>query len=138
MNVIRLWKPTCVLVYALAPADATCAQANRKFNEFVADKRLPLALFHDHFIGQPGGVAIFFLETFEEQDELAKCSLLDGWQVEIRPFTLSYNPSAFDDQIAYTLRQYRGLNWEQLHGRERLSSANFTREPAHDLDEWRA
>lgn len=125
---LRITKPRCFLVYALAPEGISPAEANRQFNEFVADKRLPLVLFHDHFIGQPGGVAVFFAETVEERKALADCKSLDGWHIEIRPLIFSYNPAAFDEQIAYTLRQYRGRDWEQLQREKRPAYGNPVRE----------
>jgi hypothetical protein len=55
----RIRKPRCFLLYALAPSDLPAAEANRILNAFIADPHLPLAVFHDHFIGQPGGIIIF-------------------------------------------------------------------------------
>ena len=75
MTTFQIRKPRCFLVYALAPQGTLPAQANRQFNEFVADKGLPLVLFHDHFIGQPGGAAVFFAETTQEQEMLVNCVL---------------------------------------------------------------
>lgn len=89
---------------------------------------MPLALFHDHFIGQPGGVAIFFAETAEERKALADCKSLDRWHTEIRPLIFSYDPAAFDEQIAFTLRQYRGRDWEQLQREKRPAYGNPVRE----------
>jgi len=66
----RIQKPRCFLLYALAPAGLPAAEANRILNAFIADPSLPLAIFHDHFIGQPGGTVIFYVETPEERDAL--------------------------------------------------------------------
>ena len=130
VTTFRIRKPRCFLVYALAPEGASPAQANRQFNEFIADRRLPLVLFHDHFIGQPGGVAVFFTETTQEQDMLASSELLNGWRIEIRPLIFSYSPAAFDEQTAFTLRQYRGQDWEKLQQEKRPSYGN----PAHEAE----
>lgn len=121
-------KPRCFLVYALAPQSLSPAQANAQFNDFVADHSLPLVLFHDHFIGQPGGVAIFFVETTQERESLAQSEKLNGWHVEIRPLIFSYSPAAFDEQIAFTLRAYRRQNWEMLQQEKRPSYGNPARE----------
>jgi len=59
----RIKKPRCFLVYALAPGDLTASEANHHFNAFIARPDFLLALYHDHFIGQPGSLAIFFVET---------------------------------------------------------------------------
>ncbi|OTA41773.1 MAG: hypothetical protein A6D92_03955 [Symbiobacterium thermophilum] len=63
--------PRCFLVYALAPEGGSPAEANRLLNAYVADERRGLAVFHDHFIGRPGGVAIFFAETAEQRAAIA-------------------------------------------------------------------
>ncbi|GEM_PF-1078594 len=124
----RIRKPRCVLVYALAPEGTSPAQANRQFNQFVADRSLPLVLFHDHFIGEPGGVALFFVETPQERAMLAQCPGLAGWQVEVRPLIFSYSPAAFDEQIAFTLRAYREAEWEALRQERRPAYGNPARE----------
>lgn len=37
----------------------------------------------------------------------------------MRPLVFSDSPSAFDEQIAFTLAQYRGLDWEALRREDR-------------------
>lgn len=135
MTAFHIRKPRCFLVYALAPEDLTPAQANQQFNAFVADRNLPLVLFHDHFIGQPGGVAVFFVETAEEREALAQSAGLAGWQVEIRPLIFSYSPAAFDEQTAFTLRAYRGQDWETLQQEKRPSYGNPAREAETAVEE---
>ena len=110
----RIKKPHCFLVYAIAPEGFTAGEANQILNEFIAQPSLPLALYHDHFIGQPGGIAIFFVETPRERDALLAQKYLDGWKVEYQPLIFSYSPAAFDEQIAFTLKAYRGVEWERL------------------------
>ena len=121
-------KPRCFLVYALAPEGVAPAEANRIFNEYLADPQLPLALFHDHFIGRPGGVAIFFVETAAGREALYESTALAGWRVEIQPLIFSYSPAAFDEQIAFTLRAYRNANWEKLQKEARPVYGNPGRE----------
>jgi hypothetical protein len=75
---------------------------------------LPLPVFHDHFIGQPGGLAIFYAATEAERQALAASRHLDGWQVVVHPLTFARSPAGFDEQTAFTLRAYRGLDWEAL------------------------
>ncbi len=74
----RIRKPRCFLLYALAPSELPAAEANRVLNAFIGDPSLPLAIFHDHFIGQPGGIVIFYVETSEERDALLTQTYLDG------------------------------------------------------------
>ena len=118
-NLKRFMKPRCYLVYALAPESLPAADANRIFNAFIADRRLPLVVFHDHFIGRAGGVAIFYIEDERGRDALLEQRHLDGWHIEYRPMIFSSSPAAFDEQVAFTLKAYRGLNWELLQKEKR-------------------
>ncbi len=124
----RIQKPRCFLVYALAPQDMPAAEANRLFNEFIADRGLPPAIFHDHFIGEPGGVAVFYVEGPQARDALLEQEHLKGWRVQVQPLIFSYSPSAFDEQTAFTLKAYRGLDWESLQKEQRPSYGNPARE----------
>ena len=81
----HLTRPRCYLVYALAPEGMPAAEANRLFNAYIADRRLPLPVFHDHFIGRPGGLAVFFAANEAERQALAASRRLDGWQVALHP-----------------------------------------------------
>lgn len=117
-------KPRCFLVYAHAPKGMIPSEVNRLFNEFIADRNLPLVLFHDHFIGNPGGVAVFYCETPEERELLLNSIHLSDWDVDIRPLIFSYSPASFDEQISYTLKAYRGTNWETLRNQSRPSYGN--------------
>lgn len=124
----QISKPRCFLVYALAPENLPASEANRIFNEFIGNKKLPLVIYHDHFIGQPGGIAIFFVENTDERDALLNQKLLDGWQVELQPLIFSHSPAAFDEQTAFTLKAYRGIDWEDLQKEKRPSYGNPVRE----------
>ena len=133
----RISKPRCFLLYAIAPGDMPAAEANHVLNDFIGDPALPLAIFHDHFIGQPGGIVIFYVETPEQRDALLAQTHLEGWQVDIQPLIFSRSPSAFDEQIAFTLRAYRGVNWETLQKEQRPSFGNPSREAeTAEEDEW--
>lgn len=127
-------KPRCYLVYALAPESLPAADANRIFNAFIADRRLPLVVFHDHFIGRAGGVAIFYIEDERGRDALLEQRHLDGWHIEYRPMIFSSSPAAFDEQVAFTLKAYRGLNWEILQKakRPRYGDPGRESEPAEE------
>lgn len=112
-------KPRCVLVYATAPAGTKPPEANQAINAMAADKTLPLVLWHDHFLGKLGGVLVFFVESAEQRDALANSTHLAGWEVEMRPLIFSFNPAAFDAQIAYTMQTYRGEAWETRRNEQR-------------------
>jgi hypothetical protein len=115
----RIKKPRCFLVYALAPGELSASEANHLSMSSLPNPACRLALYHDHFIGQPGGVAIFFVETTAERDALLAQKTLEGWQVEVQPLIFSYSPAAFDEQIAFTLKAYRGIDWERLQKEQR-------------------
>jgi len=114
MPMFHLTQPRCFLVYALAPEGLPAAEANRVFNAYLADRRLPLPVFHDHFIGRPGGLAVFYAASEAERQTLAASRRLDGWQVAVHPLIFARSPAGFDEQTAFTLRAYRGLDWETL------------------------
>jgi hypothetical protein len=129
MDTVHITKPRCFLVYALAPANVSPADANRRFNAYIADRSLPLVVFHDHFIGRRGGVAMFYAETDAERAALQRSpDLLEGWQVDVQPLIFSHSPAAFDEQIAFTLYQYRGQIWESLRRKWRPAYGNPARE----------
>jgi hypothetical protein len=73
-------------------------------------------------------LAIFFVETAQERDALLNQKFLKDWQVEVQPLIFSYSPGAFDEQIAFTLRAYRGIDWERLQKEQRPSYGNPNRE----------
>lgn len=128
MHATRVSRPRCFLLYALAPEGVPAAQANREFNAFIADTYLPLTLFHDHFIGHPGGIAIFYAETTQEREALIDPKGLEGWRVELHPLVFSHSPAAFDEQIAFTLRAYRDRDWERLRRERRTRYGDPIRE----------
>lgn len=125
MTKIReLRKPRCFLVNAIAPEGTTPPEANRLFNAFVADSSLPLVLFHDHFLGELGGVAIFFVDSAESRDALLNHAHLTDWNLDYRPLIYAHNPAAFDAQIAYTMRAYRDADWETVRQEQRPAYGN--------------
>lgn len=124
----HIQKPRCFLLYALAPGGMPASEANRILNHFIGDPSLPLAVFHDHFIGQPGGIVIFYVENAVQRDALLAQNHLDGWRVEIQPLIFSHSLAAFDEQTAFTLRAYRGLDWETLQREKRPGYGNPNRE----------
>ena len=121
---MRFRKPRCVLVYAIAPDGIKPPEANQAINAMAADPNLPLILWHDHFLGRLGGVLLFFVENEVERDKLKNTDHLTGWHVELRPLIFSFNPAAFDEQIAYTMKAYRGQEWETIQKEKRPSYGN--------------
>jgi hypothetical protein len=107
-------KPHCILLYALAPEELSPGEANRVFNQLIADPGLPLVVFHDHFINPPGGVAIFYAHSRKARQALNHLDELEGWATALHGLVYSATPAGFDEQIAFTLRAYRGLDWDRL------------------------
>ncbi len=121
---MKFSKPRCVLVYAVAPEGLSARDVNATFNEFVADRSLPLVLFHDHFLGVRGGVAVFYVTSQDERERLESSTVLAGWKVDFRPLIFSFSPSAFDEQIAYTMQAYREADWTALQQEKRPAYTN--------------
>jgi hypothetical protein len=118
------------MIYALAPDGTTMRMANDAINALVADRALPLALFHDHFLDRPGGTAVFQVRDAAEVDAIdaALARHLGGWQAVAHPLIFAFNAAAFDEQIAYTLREYQGEDWEALRRERRPRYGNPARE----------
>ena len=116
---IRTRKPRCYMIYAMAPEGIKPAEANRMINEMVDDDALPLALWHDHFIGDKGGTIIYYVQNQSELDALFDNDHLDGWRVDYRPLIFSFSPGAFDAQTAYTLKAYGNEDWDALRNQKR-------------------
>jgi hypothetical protein len=127
-NLLQLRRARCILIVAKAPPGLAPADANRIFNEFVGSRTLPPAIFHDHFLGQAGGVAIVFAESDAERKALVTDTLLANWSVELLPLVFSHSPAAFDEQIAFTLKAYRGVDWEELQREHRPRYGSASRE----------
>lgn len=130
-------RPRCYLVYAPAPEGTTMRTANDAINALVADRELPLALFHDHFLDAPGGMAIFQVTGPENVDaiDLALVRHLSGWHSAAHPLIFSFNAAAFDEQIAYTLREYQGQDWETLRRERRPHFGNPVREAQTGIED---
>jgi hypothetical protein len=107
-------KRRCYLVYALAPKGVTAAQANDLFNEYIGDPERGLAVFHDHFIGRHGGIAVFDLQTDAEVEMLDDPGPLAGWELAWYPLTFSRTAVGFVAQTDFTLRAYRDVDLARL------------------------
>jgi hypothetical protein len=108
----------CVLVHALAPKGTSARQANDCLNEYVADRRRGLAVWHDHFVGVHGGAVVLDVQSDEERDLLDDPGPLSGWQLSVHPLTFSLSAVGFAAQTSFTLEQYRGVSLDQLAASE--------------------
>lgn len=104
----------CHLIHALAPEGTSAREANDALNEYVADRRRGLAVWHDHFIGEHGGAVVLDVRSDEERALLRDPGPLADWGLAVHPLTFSLTPVGFAAQTSVTLEQYRGLTLEEL------------------------
>ena len=104
----------CYLVYALAPEETSAREANDRLNEYVADARRGLSVWHDHFVGTHGGAVVLDVRSEEEQALLADPGPLAGWAIAVHPLTFSLSAVGFDAQARFTLERYRDVSLEQV------------------------
>jgi hypothetical protein len=134
LQIPNIKKARCFLVYAIAPKHLTAPEANARINEYTADDSRGLALFHDHFIGQFGGVIVLFVDSEAQRVALQDVGPLNGWDVKIHPLIFANSPAAFDEQIAYTLRAYHGKNWDELQQEQRPHFGNVQLEVSTGME----
>ena len=108
----------CYLVYALAPDGTSAREANDRLNEYVADARRGLAVWHDHFIGHHGGAVVLDVHSDEEEALLDEPGPLAGWRLSVHPLTFSLSALGFSAQTSFTLEQYRGVSLVELAAAE--------------------
>jgi hypothetical protein len=111
----------CHLVYALAPEGIPAGDANRLFNDYIGDERRGLVIYHDHFIGRHGAIAVFEIRTDEQRELLADPGPLDGWSIDSHPLVFSRTGVGFLAQTRFTLERYRGKTLEGLEAEEEPS-----------------
>jgi hypothetical protein len=104
----------CVLVLALASEGMTAREANDRLNEYVADHRRGLSVWHDHFMGRHGGAAVFDVRSEEERAMLDDPGPLVDWDLSTHPLTFSLSAVGFAAQTSFTLESYRGASLEEL------------------------
>jgi hypothetical protein len=117
----------CFLVYALAPAGTTAREANDRLNEYVAERRRGLAVWHDHFgggHGGHGGAVVLDVRSEEERTLLDDPGPLVGWGLAVHPLTFSLSAVGFAAQTSFTLERYRDVRLEELAAAE-LSDPRF-------------
>jgi len=108
----------CYLVHALAPKGATAREANDRLNDYVADRRRGLAVWHDHFVGRHGGAVVLDVRSADERALLDDPGPLAGWRISIHPLTFSLSAVGFAAQTSFTLESYRGVTLDELEARE--------------------
>jgi hypothetical protein len=111
----------CFLVYALAPERTTAREANDRLNEYVAERRRGLAVWHDHFgggHGDHGGAVVLEVCSDEERALLDHPGPLAGWRLDVHPLTFSLSAVGFAAQTSFTLERYRDTTLERLAAAE--------------------
>lgn len=111
-------KGRCFLVYALAPEGTTAREANDRLNEYLADPRRGVAVWHDHFVGAHGGAVVLDVNSEEEHARLEDPGPLAGWRIAVHPLTFSLSAVGFAAQTSFTLESYRGVSLEDLAAAE--------------------
>lgn len=108
----------CYLLYALAPRGVRAREANRRLNDYIGDSRRGIAVYHDHFVGERGGLAVLDVRTEEELARLDDPGPLEGWEIRAHPLTFSLTAVGFAAQIDFTLEAYAGTRLERLAAEE--------------------
>jgi hypothetical protein len=109
----------CYLVYATVPEGVSARAANDALNEYVADGRRGIPVFHDHFTGKPhGGVAVFYPRTADEVALMDAAGPLEGWGVNIHALTFALTPVGFAAQTEFTLEAYGETSLDDLRDAE--------------------
>lgn len=104
----------CYIVFGYAPEGVSIRDANHALNAFIADPRRGSVLFHDHFVGRAGGVALFWVETAEELAALQDPGPLAGWELRLHPLIFASSPVSFLYQMDFTMTVYRHRRLKDL------------------------
>ena len=121
----------CYLVYALAPSGVNARQANELFNEYIGDLERGLAVYHDHFIGRHGGIAVFEVTTEEQKAKLDDPGPLEAWAITSYPLTYSRTAVGFVAQAEFTLRAYRDVKLAELIENEEPDKRRWWNRPGN-------
>ena len=122
-------KSRCYLVHALAPGGTTPREANDCVNEYVADKRRGLAVWHDHFLQNHGGAIVLEVRSAEEEALLDDAGPLSGWELTIHPLMYALTALGFDALTSFTLERYGGVRLEDLATSEQDDPRYWWRKP---------
>jgi len=104
----------CYILVAYAPEDTSIRNANEAFNDFIVDVDRGLVLFHDHFIGVAGGVALFWVEDEKTLAALQDKGPLEGWNLRLHPLIFTNSPLGFLYQTDWTMTVYRQKRLKEL------------------------
>src|SRR5207247_5832572 len=109
----------CYLVSALAPERVSARAANDLLNDYIADRRRGIIVFHDHFTGKPhGGVAVWDVRADDELALLDDPGPLAGWDLRVHPLTFALAATGFAAQMEFTIEQYGGTTLARIQEEE--------------------
>ena len=115
MSELAKGRRRCYVVYALAPAGVSAREANDGLNEYVADGRRGVLVFHDHFTGKPhGGVAVFDIRDGTAYELLGDPGPLEGWEVRVHALVYALTATGFAELVDFNLEHYAGTTLEKL------------------------
>ncbi|MCL4543540.1 MAG: hypothetical protein M1118_02905 [Chloroflexi bacterium] len=103
----------CYLVYAVAPDGTSRRDADRLFNDYVAQTGRGIVVQHDHFIDRPGAFAVFEVTTEEQKRWLQQPGPLAGWTITAHPLLFSADGAGFFRQADSTMRHFRQTRLDQ-------------------------
>jgi hypothetical protein len=113
------FRERCYLVYAIAPAALSAAEANDALNAYIGDRERGVVVFHDHFVGSPhGGVAVFDVRSEAELALLDDAGPLAGWELRVHALTFSLSAVGFAAQSELTVREYAKTSLAELRESE--------------------
>jgi predicted choloylglycine hydrolase len=111
---VRFLKPKVYAFVGYAPKSISLREADLQFNNFISQRDNGLVLYHDHFVDEPGAIALFYVETQMELDNLETHRLLSGWNSRIHPLTFTEKPVEMLYQSDFTMGVYRGQRLRDL------------------------
>jgi hypothetical protein len=113
------FRQRCYLVYAIAPAALSAAEANDALNAYIENRDRGVVVSHDHFVGSPhGGFAVFDVRSEAELALLDDPGPLTGWELRVHALTFSLSAVGFAAQIDFTLREYANTSLAELRDTE--------------------
>jgi hypothetical protein len=98
-------------------------------NEYIGDQRRGVCVFHDHFVGEHGGVAVFDVRTDEQRALLDDPGPLTGWSLSVHGLTFSLAAIGFIAQAELTMREYSGVTLEQLRAADEPAKRHWWNRP---------
>ena len=111
---MKFLKPKCYAFVGYPPRGTSLRDADVAFNNFISDRANGLVLYHDHFVDEPGAVALFFVEKGDELERLERHDSLKDWTAKAHPLTFTEKPTEFLYQTDFTMGVYRGRRLRDL------------------------